>query len=79
MARHQVRELTEKQKAIFCFLASFTAENGFPPTLREVGINFKIAPTSALEHLRALEKKGFIKRLKFKSRCLELLKKSNEI
>lgn len=67
--------LTFRQQEILSFVELFFHSNGFPPSLREIGKNFRIAPSSVLDHLRALEKKGFIKRLSNKSRCLEILKK----
>ncbi len=66
--------LTQKQLEIFAFIISFSKENGYSPSIREVGAFFHISPPSVLDHLRALEKKGFIRRLPFKSRCLEILK-----
>ena len=68
--------LTQKQSEILEFVTSFAKEKGFPPSIREIGIFFKIAPPSVLDHLRALEKKGFIRRVPFQSRCLEILKNS---
>jgi len=75
MANHLTNGLTLRQQEILSFIALFADSNGFPPSIREIGGNFKIAPSSALDHLKALEKKGFIKRLPFKPRCLEILKK----
>lgn len=57
------RGLTEKQRDILDFLNSFIAENGYPPSLREICARFHIkGPKNAGKHLTALEKKGFIKR-----------------
>lgn len=70
--------LTQKQVEILDFIGSFAKEKGYPPSLREIGAHFRIAPPSVLEHLRALEKKGFIRRLPFKPRCLEILKQSHD-
>lgn len=77
MANHLENGLTIRQQDVLSFIAAFAATNSFPPTLREIGSEFKIAPSSVLDHLKALEKKGFIKRLPFKPRCLEVLKKSS--
>jgi len=60
------------------FISSFLSANGFPPSLREIGSNFKIAPSSVLDHLKALERKKFIKRHPLKPRCLEVLKRGSE-
>ncbi len=68
--------LTQKQLDVLKFIVSFTKKNGFSPSIREIGTSFNIAPPSVLDHLRALEKKGFIRRLPFKPRCLEVLKQS---
>ena len=66
--------LTERQKEILAFICNFLASHGFPPTIREIGTYFHIAPASALGHLHALEVKGFVRRTPAKSRCLEVLK-----
>ena len=56
-------ELTDKQKDILNFLRKFTAENGYPPTVKEVMAKFNFAsPTAVTTHLTALEKKGFVKK-----------------
>ena len=68
--------LTPKQKEVLQFICDFSDEHGFPPTVREVGDHFQMASSSALDHLRALEKKGYIRRSPFRSRCLEVLKKA---
>ena len=73
-----MQNLTPKQVEILDFIILFTRDKGFPPSLREIGTHFKIAPPSVLEHLRALERKGFIRRLPFKPRCLEVLKQSQD-
>ncbi len=66
--------LTDRQTEILDFIGSFFSSHSFPPSLREIGGYFHIAPSSVFDHLKALEKKGFIRRLPFKPRCLEILK-----
>ena len=75
MAKQLSNGLTPRQTEIFLYLDQFARSNGFPPSLREIGSNFKIAASSVLDHLKVLEKKGFIKRIPFKPRCLEILRK----
>lgn len=70
--------LTTRQDQIFNFIRDFFREHGFPPSIREIGSGFKIAPSSVLDHLKALEKKGFIRRLPFKGRCIEILSKRQD-
>jgi repressor LexA len=55
-------ELTERQKEILSFISQFREENGYPPTLREIGKMFGIASTFGVKrHLDALVKKGYLK------------------
>jgi len=55
--------LTERQRKILQFLKRYVSRMGYPPTLREIAHNFRIKWTQGIEkHLRALEKKGYIKR-----------------
>lgn len=53
--------LTDRQKEILSFIEQFRGENGYPPTLREIGKKFDIASTFGVKrHLEALVKKGYI-------------------
>ena len=67
--------LTQRQNQVMVFIVGFYKSNGFAPSIREIGISFKIAPSSVFDHLKVLERKGFIKRVPSKSRCLEILRK----
>ena len=66
-------ELTSRQKEIFNFIRSFIKERGYPPSVREIGDHFRIYPRAAFDHLKALEKKGYLKRRSSMSRGLEIL------
>jgi len=64
-------ELTDRQRDILAFINSSIAERGYPPTLREIGRQFAIKSTNGVnDHLRALEKKGYLQREDMKSRAL---------
>jgi len=53
--------LTDRQKDILNFIEQFRNENGYPPTLREIGKKFEISSTFGVKrHLDALVKKGYI-------------------
>jgi repressor LexA len=57
-------ELTARQKAIYDFLLKTIREKGFAPSIHEIGRQFKIASTNGVsDHLKALEKKGYIRRV----------------
>jgi len=67
------KELTCRQREILDFVFSFTQERGYQPSLREIGRHFGIKSTRGVwGHLIALNKKGFLKRTKAKSRSMEL-------
>ncbi len=66
-------ELTSRQKEIFDFIKTFIKERGYPPSVREIGGHFHIYPRAAFDHLKALEKKGYLKRRGSMSRGLEIL------
>jgi len=56
--------LTARQKAIYDFLLKTIREKGFAPSILEIGKQFKIASTNGVsDHLKALEKKGYIRRV----------------
>ena len=66
-------ELTSRQKEIFDFVRMFIKERGYPPSVREIGEHFKIYPRAVFDHLKALERKGYLKRRGSMSRGLEIL------
>lgn len=56
--------LTDRQREIYDFLLKGMRENGFAPSIHEIGRQFKIASTNGVaDHLKALEKKGYIRRV----------------
>src|SRR5215510_4481967 len=54
--------LTERQREVLDFIQSFTEAHGVPPTVREIGGRFHVTPRAAFDHLRALERKGYLRR-----------------
>ncbi len=68
-------ELTERQGKILEFIGEYRGKNGYPPTLKEIGLKFHISsPNGVRDHLRALERKGYIQRQVGRSRALEILR-----
>lgn len=57
-----MRELTRRQREILGFIRSFTQRHDVPPTVREIGGRFHVTPRAAFDHLRALERKGQLRR-----------------
>jgi repressor LexA len=63
--------LTQRQRDILDFISTSIAGRGYPPTLREIGEHFGIQSTNGVnDHLKALEKKGFLAREGLKSRAM---------
>ena len=56
-----MKGITVRQKRVLSFVEKYFDEKGFPPTVREIaeGLGFK-SVNSVREHLRLIEKKGYI-------------------
>ena len=68
-----VRELTDRQREILDFVVRWVEEQGFPPTLQEIASKFRLASVNAVrDHLKALERKGYLRRRPGASRSLTL-------
>ena len=64
--------LTEKQQAILDFVEKYVKDNGFPPSVREIGRQFGIYPATVQDHISALERKGYLQKKRFQSRTLSV-------
>jgi len=63
--------LTDRQLEVLRFIAQQIEECGYPPTIREIGEALDIRSTNGVnDHLKALERKGFLTRDPVKSRAL---------
>ena len=63
--------LTERQLEVLRFITEQIDERGYPPTIREIGEALSIASTNGVnDHLKALEKKGYLTRDAMRSRSL---------
>jgi repressor LexA len=66
--------LTERQQKILSFIKRSIQEQGYPPTIREIGEAFGIRSTNGVnDHLKALERKGYLLRGELKSRALSVI------
>jgi repressor LexA len=72
-------KLTDRQEDILIFIQQFTKENGYPPTLREIGKHFQISSTFGVKrHLEALVKKGHINIESNASRGISMIRKNQD-
>jgi len=70
-------QLTQRQKAVYEFIRDKITNRGYGPTVREIGERFQISsPNGVMCHLKALEKKGLIRRSPNKSRAIELTREA---
>ena len=67
-------KLSARQEAILEFIAEFFDEQGFPPTIREIGTACNISSTSVVNYnLDKLEREGYLTRSREVSRGLRLI------
>lgn len=69
--------LTTRQRMILECIAEAVAEQGFPPSMREIGERVGLSSTASVTHqLQQLERSGFIKRGSRNARSLEITRPS---
>jgi len=67
-------DLTKRQQEIFEFIKRYSAQYGYPPTVRDIGKAVGLASSSTVHaHLANLEKLGMLRRDPSKPRAIELL------
>lgn len=67
------QRLTDRQRAIYEFVVESIEEKGFPPSLMEIARAFGLSsPAGIAEHLKAIERKGYIRRRPGISRGIEV-------
>ena len=73
----KAQELNKREKAILKFIEKKISEDGYPPSVREIGQAVGLSSTATVHgYLERLEKKGYIKKKDKKGRTLRLLKGS---
>jgi len=69
-----MEKLTNRQKDILQTIKKFIADNGYPPTVREIGKELNLSSPATIHfHLKKIEEKGYIKKPDSKNRTLKLL------
>ena len=74
-----MKNLTKRQEEILNLIKTYMLDLGFPPTRADIAksLGFK-SPNAAEQHLRAIEKKGYIKILSGASRGIVLNDSEND-
>jgi len=57
-----MKELTQKQNRVLIFIKLCMESKGYQPSFQEIGDYLGIQPSAVNNHIKALERKGFLKR-----------------
>lgn len=68
-----MKALTVKQQNVYDYIRRKVGRIGYPPSVREIAQQFGISTRAAYDHLRAIEKKGYIRRDPMKPRAIEIV------
>lgn len=72
-----MKGITARQQEVLTFISTYTQENEFPPTVREIGDHFGISLRAVQDHIAALQKKGFLSQSQKRSRSIRVLMDKN--
>ncbi len=65
--------LTKRQRQVLNFTKNFISENGYSPSLEEIGRGLNLSSLATVhKHIANLQEKGLLKRLANRSRSIEL-------
>ncbi|MDO8593090.1 MAG: transcriptional repressor LexA [bacterium] len=68
------KNLTKRQRQILDFIIGFTGDNGYAPSLREIGGHFHLSsPATIHAHVQALKQKGLLKTSFNEARSIEIV------
>lgn len=73
-----MKGLTDRQREVKDFITSFTKENCYAPTVREISEHFGISLRAVQDHLLALQKKGELSQSQKKARSIRVLSDSDD-
>ena len=66
-----MKALSPKQQQIYDYIISFSAEHGYPPSVREIGAYVGLkSPSTVHFHLKGLESAGLIHKAEGKTRSI---------
>lgn len=75
MPQSTTKKLTKRQQLVLQYIVQHIDDFGYPPTIREIGDHLDIKSTNGVnDHLKALERKGYLERQDAKSRALRPLR-----
>jgi repressor LexA len=74
-----MKSITNRQREVLDYIKRYISRHKFPPTIREISCEFEISVKGAYDHVKALEKKQYIKLNNHRSRTIEVLDQDEEI
>lgn len=73
-------KLTPKQQKIYDYIQEFTAEHGYPPSVREIGAALGLkSPSTVHFHIKGLEEAGVLVKAEGKTRAITLADRHNPV
>ena len=73
-----MKAITRRQSEVLEYIKAFISDHHFPPTIREISAHFGISVKGAYDHVKALEKKHYIKIDNNRSRTIEVIGQKHE-
>ena len=78
--KRNTEELTARQKQILRYITKQIEEDGYAPSVREIGKAVGLSSTATVHcYIKRLEELGYIKKENQKGRTLRILKKENDL
>ena len=78
-AERSARGLTSRQESVLDAIHAWSAEYGYPPSLREIGKTVGLASTSSVSHqVHSLERLGYLRKDPHRPRCYALTRLAHD-
>lgn len=74
VASEHMVELTQLQRVALRCIKNYHEIHGYMPSERDLAMAMALTQNAAVNHLKALEKKGYIRRASGKARAISILK-----
>ncbi|MBQ4378939.1 MAG: transcriptional repressor LexA [Treponema sp.] len=74
-----MRQVTVRQQEVLDFISSFSQDNNYPPTVREIAEHFHISIRAVQDHIAALQKKGCLAQTQKRARSLSVVTGGNPV
>lgn len=73
-----MKAITRRQREVLDHIKTYITDHKYPPTMREISEYFSISVKGAYDHVKALERKGYIHLNNHRSRTIEVLDDEHE-